>query len=35
MVNALLDSAAYPVLEELTGGKSFVKMIIGLISPYN
>lgn len=31
MVNALLDGAAYPALEELTGGKSFVEMTIGLL----
>lgn len=32
MVNALLDGAAYPALEELTGGKSFAEMTIGLLS---
>ena len=26
MINALLDGAAYPALEQLTGGKSFVEM---------
>ena len=28
MINALLDGAAYPALEQLTGGKSFVEMIL-------
>lgn len=32
MVNALLDGAAYPALEELTSGKSFVEMTVGLLS---
>lgn len=26
MINALLDGAAYPALEQLAGGKSFVEM---------
>jgi hypothetical protein len=32
MINALLDGAAYPELEQLTGGKSFAEMTIGLLS---
>lgn len=32
MVNALLDGAAYPELEQLTGGKSFAEMTVGLLA---
>lgn len=32
MINALLDGAAYPELEQLTGGKSFAEMTVGLLS---
>lgn len=32
MINALLDGAAYPALEQLTGGKSFVEMTVGLLA---
>lgn len=32
MINALLDGAAYPELELLTGGKSFAEMTVGLLS---
>ncbi len=28
MINALLDGVAYPALEQLTGGKSFVEMTV-------
>lgn len=31
-VNALLDGAAYPELEQLTGGKSFAEMTVGLLA---
>ena len=31
-INALLDGAAYPELEQLTGGKSFAEMIVGLLA---
>ena len=32
LVNALLDGAAYPELEQLTGGKSVAEVTIGLLS---
>lgn len=32
MINALLDGAAYPELEQLTGGKSFAEMTVNLLS---
>lgn len=32
MINALLDGAAYPELEQLTGGKSFAEMTVGLLT---
>lgn len=32
MFNALLDGAAYPNLEQLTGGKSYVEITVGLLS---
>lgn len=32
MINALLDGTAYPALEQLTGGKSFVEMTVGLLA---
>lgn len=32
MINALLDGAAYPELELLTGGKSFAEMTVGLLT---
>lgn len=32
MINALLDGAVYPELEQLTGGKSFTEMTVGLLS---
>ena len=32
LVNALLDGAAYPELEQLTGGKSVAEITIGLLS---
>lgn len=32
MINALLDGAAYPELEQLTAGKSFAEMTVGLLS---
>lgn len=32
MINALLDGAAYPELEQLTGGKSFAEMTVGLLA---
>ena len=31
MINALLDGAAYPELEQLTGGKSFAEITVGLL----
>lgn len=31
-INALLDGAAYPELELLTGGKSFAEMVVGLLT---
>ena len=35
LVNALLDGAAYPELEQLTGGKSVAEVTIGLLSLYS
>ena len=35
LINALLDGAAYPELEQLTGGKSVAEVTIGLLSLYN
>ena len=35
LVNALLDGAAYPGLEQLTGGKSVTEISIGLLSLYS
>ena len=35
LVNALLDGAAYPELEHLTGGKSVAEVTIGLLSLYS
>lgn len=32
MINALLDGAAYPELEQLTGGKTFSEMTVGLLA---
>lgn len=32
MINALLDGAAYPELEQLTSGKSFAEMTVGLLA---
>lgn len=32
MINALLDGAAYPELEQLTGGKSISEITVGLLS---
>lgn len=32
MINALLDGAAYPALEQLTKGKSFVEITVNLLS---
>lgn len=32
MINALLDGAAYPELEQLTGGKTFSEMTLGLLA---
>ncbi len=32
MINALLDGAAYPELEQLTGGKTFSEMTVGLLT---
>jgi len=32
MINALLDGAAYPELEQLTGGKSFAEITVGLLA---
>lgn len=32
MINALLDGTVYPELEQLTGGKSFAEMTVGLLS---
>ena len=32
LVNALLDGAAYPELEQLTGGKSITETTVGLLS---
>lgn len=31
-INALLDGAAYPELEQLTGGKSFAEITVGLLA---
>lgn len=31
-INALLDGAAYPELEQLTGGKSFIEIVVGLLA---
>lgn len=35
LVNSLLDGAAYPELEQLTGGKSVAEISIGLLSLYS
>lgn len=35
LINALLDGAAYPELEQLTGGKSVAEVTIGLLSLYS
>ena len=31
-INALLDGAAYPELEQMTGGKSLAEMVVGLLT---